>query len=70
MTREEWKQWVDMWMWWCSKQLPDLDMTTVLMGRFPKISAELASTYGNIEYDEAGLLAAIEKPTVKKMNII
>ena len=45
-------------------------MTTVLMGRFPKISAELASTRGNKEYDEESLLNAIEKLAVKKTNVI
>ena len=69
-TREEWRQWVDMWSWWRSKQPPDLDMTTILMGRFPKISAELASTRGNREYDEESLLKAIEKLAVKKTNVI
>ena len=61
MTREEWMQWLDMWSWWRSEQPPDQNMTTVLMGRFPKISAELASTCGNKVYNEKSLLNAIEK---------
>ena len=40
------------------------------MGRFPKISAELASIRGNQEYDEKSLLTAIEKLAVKKTNVI
>ena len=40
------------------------------MGRFPKVSAKLASTHGSTEYDEKSLLAAIEKLAVKKTNVI
>ena len=47
-----------------------LDMTTVLTGRFPKISAELASIRGNKGYNEETLLTAIEKLAVNKTNII
>ena len=45
-------------------------MTTILMGRFQKIKAELASTCGNKEYDKESLLNAIEKLAVKKTNVI
>ena len=69
-SREEWRQWTDLWSWWRSKQPAGLDLTTTLMGRFPKISAELASIRGNQNYDEASLLAAIERLAVKKTNVI
>ena len=39
MSREEWRAWLDLQLWWCSKQPTGLDLTTILMGRFPKISA-------------------------------
>ena len=70
MTREEWRSWLNLWTWWRGLQPAGLDLTTVLMGRFPKISAELASTRGNIVYKEESLLAAIEKLAVKKTNVI
>ena len=69
-SRVEWRAWTDLWSWWCSKQPAGLDLTTILMGRFPKISAELASIRGNQEYDEKSLLNAIEKLAVKKTNLI
>ena len=69
-SREEWRAWLNLWSWWRSKQPADLDLTTILMGRFPKISAELASICGNEEYDKESLLNAIEKLAVKKTSII
>ena len=38
-SREEWRAWLDLWSWWHSKQPSNLDLTTILMGRFPRISA-------------------------------
>ena len=70
MTREEWRSWLSLWMWWCSCQPAELDLTTVLIGRFPKISAELASVHGNEVYKEESLLLAIKKLAVKKTNVI
>ena len=55
--REEWRVWLDLWSRWRSLQPSHLDLTTVLMGRFPKI-AELASIRGNKGYDEESLLTA------------
>ena len=52
MSREEWRQWRNLWEWWRSKQLEHLDLTPVLLGRFPKIIAKIASVRGTREFDE------------------
>ena len=56
MSREEWRVWLYLWVWWRSLQPTQLDLTSVLMGRFPKISTELVSICGNKAYDEESSL--------------
>ena len=36
MSREEWRVLLDLWSWWSSLQPSHLDLTTLLMGRFPE----------------------------------
>ena len=70
MSQEEWCQWFDIWCWWRKKQLPQLDMTSTILSRFPKISTEIASTASTDVMDETELLETIKELNLKDSNMI